>query len=528
MKIILSAKRRHYMAIVSVFLVVAALIAGMVGCSCGGLVEYDLTIASTAGGSVTTPGEGTFTYDEGTVVNLTAEAEEGYLFVNWTGDVSTIADVNTATTTITMNGHYFITANFAQGQLIRNWYDLDAIRDNLGGSYLLMNDLDSTTAGYTELASPTANEGQGWQPIGSLLADPIWVHIVSPVDPFTGSLDGQGYEIRGLFVSRPDEDGVGLFGCVGGGGVVENLGMMNVAVAGRSYVGGLVGENAGTVSNSYSTGNVTGERYVGGLVGGSLGGTVSNSYSSGGVTGGSFLGGLVGANLGIVNNSYSTGSVTGDDNVGGLVGGSWSTVSNSYSTGSVTGTGWVGGLVGVNLGTVSNSYSTGSVTGYTERVGGLVGWNEEEDASVSNSYSTGNVTGELGVGGLVGATSGTVSNSYSTGSVTGDDLVGGLVGENTGTVSNSYSTGSVTGDVNVGGLVGYNPGTVSDSFWDTQTSGQATSDGGTGKTTEDMKNIETFTGAAWNIIAVALGLTDPGYIWNIVDEQDYPFLSWQS
>jgi hypothetical protein len=73
---------------------------------------YDLTIASTAEGSVTTPGEGTFTYDEGTMVNLTAEAEEGYQFVNWTGDVGTIAAVNNATTNITMSGDYSIMANF--------------------------------------------------------------------------------------------------------------------------------------------------------------------------------------------------------------------------------------------------------------------------------------------------------------------------------------------------------------------------------------------------------------------------------
>jgi len=73
---------------------------------------YDLTISSTAGGSVTEPGEDTFTYDDGTVVDLVAEADEGYRFVEWTGDVGTIADVYAATTTITMNGDYSITANF--------------------------------------------------------------------------------------------------------------------------------------------------------------------------------------------------------------------------------------------------------------------------------------------------------------------------------------------------------------------------------------------------------------------------------
>ena len=75
----------------------------------------DLTISSTTGGSVTNPREGTFpydAYDEGTVVELAAQPEEGYRFVNWTGDVSTIADVNSASTNITMNDNYSVRADF--------------------------------------------------------------------------------------------------------------------------------------------------------------------------------------------------------------------------------------------------------------------------------------------------------------------------------------------------------------------------------------------------------------------------------
>jgi hypothetical protein len=662
----------------------------------------------------------------------------------------------------------------SQNLEIRTWYDLDAIRDNLSGNYTLMNDLDSTTAGYDELASPTANGGKGWQPIGNFtgsgldfttagyteLASPTandgesWQPIGTQGDLFTGTFDGQGHEIRDLFINRPDEMyvGVGLFGVVGEGGIVQNIGVVNANVT-AGLVGGLVGTSVGTVSNSYSTGSVAGEYGVGGLVGANAGnvsycystgsvtgtgavgglvgfndyGTVSNSYSTGSVTGENYaVGGLVGQNAygGTVSNSYSTGSVTGGERVGGLVGvngvfvygfdqsivsnsyynydevlingeniitigalldedfdewlandkfldindrlsqesgyyvvnniadfkellafgqdnslkfrlkndldlatepnfyipyfagefdgnghkisnlsfdfdfisdvglfgclasggkvtdlgvenvnitGSslvgglvglnWEgTVSDCYATGSVIGTSVVGGLVGRNQngtvsdsysagsmsgnasagglvgysnGTVSNSYSTGSVTGY-ERVGGLVGYNGYSSSSVSNSYSTGSVTGNEDVGGLVGRNSeGTVSNSYSSGSVTGDVKVGGLVGYNdysSSSVSNSYSTGSVTGDEYVGGLVGRNnyEGTVSDSFWDTETSGQATSDGGTGKTTAEMQDIATFSGAGWNIIAVANpGTRNPSYIWNIVDDETYPFLSWQ-
>jgi hypothetical protein len=74
--------------------------------------KYHLTVNSTAGGSVHTPGQGTFTYNDGTVVNLVATPAGPYAFVNWTGDVSSIADVNAATTTINMSGNYSIRANF--------------------------------------------------------------------------------------------------------------------------------------------------------------------------------------------------------------------------------------------------------------------------------------------------------------------------------------------------------------------------------------------------------------------------------
>jgi len=297
----------------------------------------------------------------------------------------------------------------SQNLEIRTWNDLAAVRNNLSGNHILMNDLDSTTAGYTEMASPTANQGKGWQPIGT------------GNSPFTGTFDGQGYEIRDLFINRPDESYVGLFGCVHEEGVIKDIGVVNADVTGGSeYVGGLLGANLGTVNNSYFTGSVTGEEFVGGLV-------------------------------------------------------------------------------------------------------GLNG----EGGTVSNSYSTGNVNGSYGVGSLVGANVGTVSNSYSSGSVTGENGAGGLVGLNGegGTVSNSYSTGNVNGNMYVGGLVGGNADTVSNSFWDTETSGQTTSAGGTGKTTAEMKSIATF--AAWDIIAVTSGQTNPTYIWNIVDGQTYPFLSWQ-
>jgi uncharacterized repeat protein (TIGR02543 family) len=419
---------------VGILLIALALIAGMASCI---FVRYDLTASSTEGGQVTTPGEATFTYGKGMVVSLVAEPEQGYRFVGWTGDVNTIANVNAAVTTITMNGHYSILANFGlEVAEIRDWHDLNAIRNNLGDRYILMNDLGSATTGYVELASETANQGKGWQPIGT--SD----------DQFTGNFDGQGYEIKDLFINRPDQSYVGLFGEVGQEGVTRNVGVVNVTVLGNDYVGALVGHTEGSVSNSYSTGNVTGEEHVGSLVG---------------------------HNGGVVNNSHSSGSVTGDSRVGGLVG-------------------W-------NQAPLSNSYSNCSVTGNSS-VGGLVGDNWQYKGSVNNCYSAGNVIGGRRVGGLIGL------NDYAS-------------------VTHSFSAGRVNGESDVGGLVGYNKGTVSDSFWDTKTSGQATSAGGTGKTTAQMKSIATFSGAGWDIVGVAApSERNPAYIWNIVTGVTYPFLSW--
>jgi hypothetical protein len=78
------------------------------------LVQYDLSISSTKGGSVMAPGMGDFTYGEGTIVDLLATPDAGYLFVEWTGNVNTIDDVYADVTTITMQDDYSITANFVE------------------------------------------------------------------------------------------------------------------------------------------------------------------------------------------------------------------------------------------------------------------------------------------------------------------------------------------------------------------------------------------------------------------------------
>ena len=217
------------------------------------------------------------------------------------------------------------------------------------------------------------------------------------------------------------------------------------------------------------------------------------------------------------------------DCVGGLVGNNGSHAAHildCYSTGAVSGGSWVGGLVGYNTGDVIQSHSAAAVSGSSE-VGGVVGDNW---GNVTQCYSTGAVSGSASVGGLVGANhvvgafdevpvSGHVTHCYSSGAVTGGSFVGGLVGYNGegADVRYCYSTGAVSGTSSVGGLVGGSGGSVTYCFWDIQTSGQATSAGGVGKTTPEMQTASTFR--CW--------VFEPT-VWTIDEGKDYPKLWWEN
>jgi len=280
--------------------------------------------------------------------------------------------------------------------------------------------------------------------------------------PFTGEFVGNGHVISHLTITG--KDFLGLFGQLESPSKVKELGVVDVNISGSgSDVGGLAGYKRGFVTRCYSTGSVRGKERVGGLVG---------------------------VNVGPVTQCYSTGTVTGTgDRVGGLVGENWSDVSRCYSTCAANGLYSVGGLVGCNgLGAVTQCKSSGMVRG-TSRVGGLVGYDEYGD--VIQCYSSGIVRGTYDVGGLVGY-------NYR------------------GDVTQCYSTGAVSGNSYVGGLVGFTRGIMTACFWDTQTSGQATSAGGAGKTTAEMQAESTFICWAGDSV------------WTIDEGKDYPRLSWEN
>ena len=362
----------------------------------------------------------------------------------------------------------------------------DDADDNDCIGYELTADLDFDTNGdgAVDVADNYWYSGAGWVPIGTSGSG----------NEFIATFEGNGHTIDNLSIFR-ETSSVGLFGVVGIGGQVRNVGVRKVnvhAYGRRGVVGGLVGINRGNIVASYVTGIVLGQGD------------------------GTTVGGLVGANTGSIASSYATSTVKklDDGNAGGLVGLHGAGDSRARAI-------------------ITASHATGLVVGSegSNDVGGLVGditvIGDGTRALITASYATGAVSGDSessSFGGLVGRIAALGSDcrailtaSYATGAVTGYDVsnnVGGLVGQNisggpgsSGIVTASYSTGEVTGHGNVGGLVGQDStnlnsrNSINNSYWNTETSGQASSDGGGGKTTVELATPTGYAGiyANWNL-----------------------------
>jgi len=311
----------------------------------------------------------------------------------------------------------------------------------LNGEYRLVGDIDAS-------GSRNSNGGAGFLPIGwrkvlvpATMSTPA---VIDSSEAFTGTFDGGGYTISGLYIRRAaaaETKGsgmnVGLFGFTFGA-AIRNVTVAADMVAGYSGVGALVGsQSGGSVERCVAAGAVTGQANVGGLVGMLEDeGTVRLSYSSANVGGESVntVGGFAGLNDGVISESYSIGRVTvaGGDNVGGFAG-------------SLT-----------NRAKVVSCYSAAAVSG-------------------GSAASVGGLAGNVDDGGEV-------RQSYSAGAVSGGDAVGGLIGTGGGAAARF-------------------------SFWDTERSGVETSAGGSlgaiGRSTAQMMSVSDMnnllTAAEWGI-----------------------------
>ena len=327
-------------------------------------------------------------------------------------------------------------------------------------------DFDTNGNGTPDAGDTYWNNGAGWIPIG---------HGANT--RFTADFDGNNHTIANLYINRSGASYTGLFGNVLGSSI-RQVGLVSATVSGGIGVGGLVGVSSnGAISGSYATGNVSGGCYVGALVG---------------------------LNYGSISGSYATGRVSSSGFIGS-----------------------VGGLVG-------SSGGEGSITSCRYYTSGSACIRASGSGSISGSYATGNVSGDSRVGGLVGESAGAITASYAAGNVSGSgDGIGGLVGWDSGTtITASYAVGRVSASgntSNIGGLVGSGGlGFITASYWNTETTGQAGSYGGIGKTTAELQSPTGYTGiyAGWNLDLDSDRAVDNP--WHFGNSRQYPALQYAS
>ncbi len=380
-------------------------------------------------------------------------------------------------------------------------------------SYQLANNIDLTSAMNNPAdiwASDAAiNSGTGFIPVGK------------SGTPFTGTLNGEGNIINDLYINQTAND-TGLFGDVAYPATINNLGITNANVnytGDSANIGVLAGStinsgnNVPTIQNVYTTGslnvttsNITAIR-AGGLVGQNEG-DISDSYSGVDVN-------VIGNNSDPFSNLYIT--------EGGLVGSNFypGSITSSYSYGSVTNLAegfpfldYVGGLAGENQNTISNSYSLSNVIAKNATsnnipvvAAGFVGSNDNGNfignGSISNSYSTGLVS---------------ITNANGT---TATNEAAGFVGDNSSTAVSA----------------------IADSFWDTDTSNQSTGVNGnagvsnlqggcfTGSCTNgglaNLSSFGTYSSAPFNWVISDMPsttATPPASTWFIFDGSTRPLL----
>lgn len=298
-----------------------------------------------------------------------------------------------------------------------------------------------------------------------------WVPIGDDSDPFEGTVDFGGHAVSGLYINRPSADYQALFGAIDANSVLEDGEIPEPDVHGQSFVAPLAGRVFGDAV--YKQINVI----------------------SGGVSGtGSRAGGVVGRveDESVGEDLRSSCDVSGVDNVSGI-------------------------CAEVRDGaTLRRVEFTGTVTGSGLRAASI-----SADTRPSSSRTV------------------TIEDAVSRGSVNGNDFVAGIVGrmnQATGgvlVINRVLAVGPVSGTGTTGGITavsvsGTSASDVTNSFWDEQATGQNSSVGGTGKTTAELQNIDTYTNTD------TAGLDTPWIMasfedydnetWIIDDGNDYPML----
>ena len=262
---------------------------------------------------------------------------------------------------------------------------------NVSANAKLMNDITVNEGVLDAVNTGQVSDFIEWEPIGTGFSN-----------AYTGTFDGQGYTISGLYFNDSSAKDVGLFGYIGANGKISNVGVLDSYFKFKENGGGICGENYGELQNCSNSSTVIGNLIAGGVCGYTYsGGTVINCKNTGSVRGTNILGGVCGANGSNITNCFNKGTVSGQYEVGGVCGSNRSNITNCF-----------------NEGTVSGQYNLGGVCGVTNYGG------------IKNCFNEGTVSGQYNLGGVCGVSySGTITNCYylentATGGIEGKDVPG--------------------------------------------------------------------------------------------------------
>ena len=224
----------------------------------------------------------------------------------------------------------------------------------------------------------------------------------SSIPTFGGTFDGQGYTISGLTITGSGNVR-GLFRYLQSGGVVQNV-SLEVTIEPtdlQDSLGGLVGNNRGSVRNCTVTGSIQGETNIGGIIGvNESSGKIINSTFSGSVTGEHYVGGIAGQNLGSIlqcvnQGKINTVAVEGEADLEDLDSRPLNSTENLPACTDI------GGITGFSTGVLQSCKNTGPV-GYEHvgyNVGGIAG---RQSGYLNGCTNQGVILGRKDVGGIAG------------------------------------------------------------------------------------------------------------------------------
>jgi hypothetical protein len=454
---------------------------------------------------------------------------------------------------------------------ITNVHQLQEMNDDLSAHYILMNDIDASetrewNVGDHDGNPETPDSAMGFEPVGKY-------SFKSILNSFGGELYGQEYTITNLYINRPNQGHVGLFGCVSNNASISNLYLKKTSITGSDTIGtaiGLIYANKDNtkiiVSNCHTQGNLTGQVNVGGFIGinwcengeaiirNCSSETIISSYKyTGGFCGKQIAGGgetriqNCTSNstifIRLKNNKYDSAGFCAINYSasGNAIITECSSKGNIKAESDVAGFCFLNKALRKSSSVITKCKTDISINAY-ESIAGFCFENNalgnEAEALISICHSSGDVIGSnsrsIGLparwsGGFVGRNlsssqaTAMIKNCFSTGSSRCRVYSGGFCSHNISNsessqsiIENCYSIGKVLGWESIGGFCGLNEnpndGHIISSYWDTQTSGLTESDGGEGKTTAEMMMQSTFVD--W----------DFDDVWCIVEGMTYPQL----